>query len=122
MAPLAESREVEQARGFWPAVVDVSRGENHLGSRDRMRLMVPSTAPFALVPGSHEAHEVRPQLPVGRVAGLILWLDRHLQAFSIAQSGYAAAMGTKSRCFAFGGFAFAGGGSLGVQTQDVTAS
>lgn len=77
VALLAQRREVQQARCFWPVVEHMRRGQNHLASRRRVRLSVLGSAPLAAVPRSHEAHEPAPQFPVRRVSRLVLRSDGH---------------------------------------------
>jgi hypothetical protein len=77
VALLAQRREVQEARCFWPVVEHMRRGQNHFPARYRVRLAVLRAAPLAAVPRPVEAHEPAPQFPVCRVARLVLRSYRH---------------------------------------------
>lgn len=77
VALLAQRREVQQARRFWPVVENMRRGQNHLVARHRVLLSVLGSAPFAVVPCSVKSHEPAPQLPVLRVSRFVLGAYRH---------------------------------------------
>ena len=77
VAPLAQRREVQQARCFWPVVEYMRRGQNHFPARYRVRLPVLRAAPLATVLRPIEAHEPAPQFPVCWVARLVLRSNRH---------------------------------------------
>lgn len=77
VALLAQRREVQQARRFWPVVEHMRRGQHDFASCDRVRLSVLGSAPFATVPRPEEPHEPTPQLPVFRVASTVLGAYRH---------------------------------------------
>lgn len=77
VALLAQRREVQQARRFWPVVEHMRRRQNHFASRYRVRLPVLRTAPLAAVLGSVCANEQAPQLPICRVSRLVLRSYRH---------------------------------------------
>ena len=77
VALLAQRREVQQARRFWPVVEHMRRRQNHFAARRRVRLVVLGSAPLAAVPRPHEAHEPAPNFPVLRVARFVLGAYRH---------------------------------------------
>lgn len=91
VALLAQCREVQQARGFWPVVKHMRRGQHHFASRRRVRFPVLRATPLAAIPRPEEAHELAPQVPVCRVARLVLRSYRHLSsnpAFEGTPSAY----------------------------------
>jgi hypothetical protein len=77
VAFLAQRSEVQKARRLWPVIEYVRRRQNHFAARYRVRLAVLRAAPLAAVLGSVDAHEQAPQLPVCRVARLVLRSYRH---------------------------------------------
>ena len=77
VALLAQGREVQQARRFWPVIEHMRRCQNHFPARYRVRLAVFGSAPLATVLRSKEAHEPASQLPVCWVSRLVLRSYRH---------------------------------------------
>jgi len=77
VALLAQRREVQEARRFWPVIEHMRRCQNHFPARYRVRLSVLGSAPLATVLRPKEAHEPAPQIPVCRVSCFVLWAYRH---------------------------------------------
>ena len=77
VALLAQCREVQQARRFWPVVKHMRSCQNYFAARRRVRLAVLGSAPLAAVPRPNEPHEPAPQFPVCGVACFVLWAYRH---------------------------------------------
>ena len=91
VALLAQRREVQQARRFWPVVEHMRRGQNHFPARYRMRLSVLRAAPLAAVLRPVKAHKPASQLPVFRVSGSVLRSNRHsISNFSVEATAKAA--------------------------------
>lgn len=77
VALLAQRREVQQARRFWPVVEHMRRCQNNFATGHRVRLAVLRPAPLAAVPRPEEAHKPAAQFPICRVARSVFWSYRH---------------------------------------------
>lgn len=80
VALLAQRREVQKVRRFWPVVKHMRRRQNHFAARYRVRLSVLGSAPLASVPRPEKTHKSTTQLPVFRVSGFVLRSYRHLSS------------------------------------------
>jgi len=80
VAPLAQRREVQQARRFWPVVKHMRRRQNNFPASNRVRFSVFCSAPLAAVPRPEETHKPAAQLPVFRVSRFVLRSYRHLSS------------------------------------------